>query len=128
MSIVFNPIGFVENTSDSVPRHWSVSDMEGFLTINSEYGEGLADLKAGQRIVVLFHFHKSPPFTSTHIRQAKRGTGEMKGVFSICSPIRPNGIGLSVLQVLSVEGERIRVKGLDMINGTPILDIKPHVE
>lgn len=128
MSIMFNPIGFVENTSDSVPRHWTVSDIEGFLTIKSEYREGLADLQVGQRIVVLFHFHQSPPFDRTHIKQAKRGTGEIKGVFSICSPIRPNGIGLSVLQILSIEESRIRVKGLDMLDGTPILDIKPHMD
>jgi len=49
------------------------------------------------------------------------------GVFSICSPVRPNPIGLSVLEVIEREGSRIHVKGIDMINGTPILDIKPYV-
>jgi tRNA (Thr-GGU) A37 N-methylase len=50
------------------------------------------------------------------------------GVFSICSPIRPNSVGMSVLEVLGIERNRISVKGLDMEDGTPILDIKPHVE
>ncbi len=50
------------------------------------------------------------------------------GVFSICSPIRPNPIGMSILEVLGVEGTTIRVKRLDMLEGTPILDIKPHIE
>ncbi len=50
------------------------------------------------------------------------------GVFSICSPIRPNPIGMSVLEVLGRKGNVIYVKGLDMVDGTPILDIKPRVE
>ncbi|MBW2264747.1 MAG: SAM-dependent methyltransferase, partial [Deltaproteobacteria bacterium] len=49
------------------------------------------------------------------------------GVFSICSPFRPNPIGMSVLKVVEVSGNTIFVRGLDMIDGTPILDIKPHV-
>jgi tRNA (Thr-GGU) A37 N-methylase len=53
--------------------------------------------------------------------------GEEIGVFSICSPRRPNPIGLSVVAVLSVDGPVIHVRGIDMLNGTPILDIKPHV-
>jgi tRNA (Thr-GGU) A37 N-methylase len=47
------------------------------------------------------------------------------GIFSICSPIRPNPIGLSVVEVLEVNGSDLRVRGLDMIDGTPILDLKP---
>jgi tRNA (Thr-GGU) A37 N-methylase len=50
-----------------------------------------------------------------------------KGVFSIGSPVRPNPIGLSVLKVLKVAGNKITVKGIDMFDGTPVLDIKPHV-
>jgi tRNA (Thr-GGU) A37 N-methylase len=50
------------------------------------------------------------------------------GVFSICSPIRPNPIGMSLLEVVGIEGNRISVKGLDMEDGTPILDLKPHIE
>jgi tRNA (Thr-GGU) A37 N-methylase len=49
-------------------------------------------------------------------------------VFAICSPIRPNPIGMSVLEVLGVRGASIDVKGLDMLDGTPVLDIKSHVE
>jgi tRNA (Thr-GGU) A37 N-methylase len=50
------------------------------------------------------------------------------GVFSICSPVRPNPIGMSVLEVLGVEGSSVAVRRLDALDGTPILDIKPHIQ
>lgn len=82
----------------------------------------------GQRIVVLFHFHRSPAFSPDMLCQTPPHRDGPLGVFSICSPKRPNAIGLSVLEVLEKEGSRVRVRGLDMIDGTPILDIKPHIE
>jgi tRNA (adenine37-N6)-methyltransferase len=122
------PIGFVRTDSEKVPRHWSVSEEEGILEIDDQYLEGLKDIEAGQRIVVLFLFHKSPPFDATLLVQTPpHRQGERLGVFSICSPRRPNPIGFSVFEVLGVEGTRIRVKGLDTFDGTPILDIKPYV-
>lgn len=128
MELTVTPIGFVNNPSRNVPRHWSVSEDEGFLEIDERYREGIKDIQAGQRIVVIFHFHKSPPFDSSHLVQTPpHRQGKRLGVFSICSPRRPNPIGLSVFEVLGVEGTRIRVKGLDTYDGTPILDIKPHV-
>ena len=75
--------------------------------------------------MVLFLFDRSPPFRSDLLTQETRHSREIKGVFSICSPRRPNPIGLSVVTVLAVEGGRLKVRGLDMLDGTPILDIKP---
>ena len=126
MTIKFKPIGFVRHGSEEVPRHNAVSDFEGELEILPEYIGGIVDIRRGQSIVVLFHFDQSDPFGPEHLRQKKRHKNEVKGVFSICSHIRPNPIGLSVVNVLATEGRRIRVKGLDMFDGTPILDIKPH--
>ena len=128
MGINFTPIGTVHTSERKLPRHWSVSDVEGTLEILPEYTEGLSDITAGQRIVVLFYFHKSPPFTSELLKQTPPHRNKALGVFSICSPRRPNAIGLSVLEVLSKDANRIRVRGLDMIDGTPILDIKPHID
>jgi tRNA-Thr(GGU) m(6)t(6)A37 methyltransferase TsaA len=126
--IVLKPIGHVRHKHENVPRHWTVSDLEGDLEILPAYVGGLVDIAAGQRILVLFHFDRSPTFGPEHLRQKKRHTDEIKGVFSICSPTRPNPIGLSVVEVLAVKGGCLRVKGLDMFDGTPILDIKPHTE
>lgn len=128
MIIKMEPIGFVHPDTDKVPRHWSVSDVKGRLVIDEKYREGLKDIKAGQRIVVIFNFHKTPAFTPDLLYQTPPNRKEKMGVFSICSPNRPNPIGMSVLEVLSVNGTVIHVKGLDMLDGTPILDIKPHIE
>ena len=102
--------------------------MEGTLVIGEEYSVGLRDIRAGQRIVVIFHFHRSSGFSPELLRQTSGQTGRETGVFSICSPVRPNPIGMSVLEVLGVRGASVDVKRLDMLDGTPVLDIKPHVE
>ena len=102
--------------------------MEGTLVIDAEWADGLRDIRPGQRIVVLFHFDRSPAFTPDHLVQTSGSSGQPMGVFSICSPVRPNPIGLSVLDVTGIDGPRIHVRGLDMLDGTPILDIKPHIE
>ncbi len=128
MKIEFEPIGFVKTDVEKVPRHWTVSEAEGVIVVNEEYAAGLKDIKAGQRIVVLFYFHESQQFTPQFLVQTPPHCDEPLGVFSICSPVRPNPIGMSVVEVLGVEGRAIRIKGLDMRDGTPVLDIKPVTE
>ncbi len=128
MSIELRPIGFVRTDVQELPRHWSVSDVEGTLVVDEEYSEGLRDIRAGQRIVVIFHFHRSPGFSPELLRQTSGQHGRETGVFSICSPVRPNPIGMSIVEVLGTKGVSIDVRGLDMLNETPILDIKPHIE
>lgn len=127
MTIQFKAIGSVRTEAEEMPRHYSVSEVEGWIDLLPEYEEGLSDITPGQKIVVLFHFDRSPDFEPGLLRQTPPHREGPAGVFSICSPRRPNAIGMSVLQVLHVDGCRIRVKGLDMFDGTPILDIKPDV-
>ncbi len=129
MDMIFKPIGYVRTDAPDadIPRHWSVSDVAGTLEMLPQYQQGLVNIKVGENIVVLFHFDRSQEFTADLLIQNPPHHEAPKGVFSICSPRRPNPIGLSVLTVTDVQGRRIHVKGLDMYNGTPILDIKPHV-
>ena len=127
MTITMEPIGVVHTEAAQVPRHWTLSDVKGKLVIDKKHIKGLKDIKAGQRLVVIFHFHKSPGFTSGFLVQTPRHRDQPMGVFSICSPNRPNPIGMSVLDVLEINGNTIHVQGLDMFNGTPILDLKPFV-
>jgi len=122
------PIGTVKTDVKEIPRHWTVSKAEGKLVIKKEYEKGLNDITAGQRIVVLFLFHKSPSFSRQYLMQKPPRQEKQKGVFSICSPIRPNPLGLSVLEVLKVDKNIIDVRGIDMLDGTPIMDIKPYIE
>lgn len=132
MSIEMEPIRLARTEVEKVPRSFRVSEVEGTLEIEEAYEEGLTDIEPGQRIVVIFNFHESPTFspgllrqTPPHRRQESSRVDGSMGVFSICSPVRPNPIGMSILEVLEVEGRILRVRGLDMRDGTPILDIKP---
>lgn len=128
MKIELAPIGFVGTATEKVSRHWAISDAEGTIVIDEQYREGLKDIQAGQRIVVLFYFHQSPRFTPDLLVQKPRHLNERLGVFSICSPLRPNPLGVSFVEVLKVDGCTFHIKGVDMIDGTPVLDIKPVTE
>ena len=128
MTITMKSIGVVHTDAQTIPRHWSVSDVKGTLVIDEQYQEGLKDIQKGQWIVVIFHFHKSKPFSPDLLTQQPPHRDQKLGVFSICSPRRPNPVGMSVLEVLQVEHNVLHVQGLDMVDGTPILDIKPYVE
>lgn len=92
------------------------------LVIKDEYLEGIADIAPGERLMVFFYFHRSPgPLLTVRLR----GVGPLRGVFSSHAPHRPNGIGLTTVTVTAVEGNTIRVRGIDMLDETPILDLKP---
>jgi len=127
MKIEMTPIGFVQTRAEFIPRHWTLSDVEGQLVLLDKYRSGLRDISSGQRISVLFYFHKSPPFRLEQLIQKPLHIAKPTGVFNLCSPHRPNRLGYSVVTVLSVRDTVLHVKGLDMIDGTPILDIKPYI-
>lgn len=127
MKIEMKPIGIFHTHEKNIPRHWSVSDVVGTIEIDKIYENGLKDISKGQKIIVLFHFHKSCPFDPQYMIQTPPHKESPMGVFSICSPYRPNLVGLSVLTVLDIEENIITVKHADMLEGTPILDIKPHI-
>lgn len=126
--LFMNPIGYVRTEARELPKHCSISQVEGDLVLEDRYRDGMEGIKPGDRIVVLFAFHESPPFSPEYLKQHPRGDLRRKkrGVFHLCSPLRPNPIGLSVVDVLGVSETVIRVKGIDMRDGTPILDIKPE--
>ena len=105
-----SPIGHVRHDHDAVPRHWTISDLEGVLDIDETYRAGLRDIETGQRIIVLFEFDRSEPFVPTeHLLQTPPHRDHDRGLFSICSPLRPNPIGLSVVEVIGIDGCRITV-------------------
>jgi tRNA-Thr(GGU) m(6)t(6)A37 methyltransferase TsaA len=126
MEIVMKAIGIVRTPTEEVPRFYSISEVKGRLEIDARYAEGLKDIRAGDRITVIFSFHRSPRFRKADLTQVPPRRSEPRGVFSTCSPVRPNPIGSSVVRVLAVEGNTLSVKGLDMLDGSPILDIKPY--
>jgi len=125
MGVEMKAIGYVSTDAKEIPRTWKISDVEGNLVLSETYLEGLRDIQPGDRLYVIFHFHRSPEFSDQYMRIHPPVHNKEKGVFSTHSPIRPNPIGMSILEVLEVKGAEIRVKGLDMIDQTPIWDIKP---
>jgi tRNA-Thr(GGU) m(6)t(6)A37 methyltransferase TsaA len=127
MQVTLKSIGTAHTDAQSIPRHWTVSDVEGTLVIDPAYTEALSDIKSGQQIAVLFHFHKSPPFSPAFLKQTPPHRDRPFGLFSICSPKRPNPIGLSILEVMGRRENVLQVRWMDMIDGTPILDIKPFI-
>ena len=128
MKIEMNPIGTIHTREKNIPRHWTISDVKGTLVIDENYLDGLKDIQAGEHIIVLFYFHKSPDFAPNFLCQTPPHGQKPMGVFSICSPVRPNPIGMSIVQVVDIQGNVLQVRGLDMVDGTPVLDIKPWWE
>ena len=122
-------IGRVSNDIRSLaeaPKGYDESDRTGYLEIFTEYGDGLEGIEAGQTIVVLFWLHESSrDILKVHPRGNKENP--MRGVFSTRSPVRPNPIGVSELEVLNIEGTRLQVRGLDVLDNTPIIDIKMKI-
>jgi len=126
--IKLKPIGIVHSVFKEpfdVPKN-STDDMDykGTIEIFHEYKDGLKDLDGFSHIVVLFYFHKSEyshlivkPYLDDHLR----------GVFATRSPHRPNFIGLSIVELLRIDEGVLHIRGIDMIEGTPVLDIKPYI-
>jgi L-fuculose-phosphate aldolase len=127
--LLLTVIGRVRNDIRSLaeaPKGYDESDRTGYLGIFPEYRDGLEGIEAGQTIVVLFWLHESSrDILKVHPRGNKENP--MRGVFSTRSPVRPNPIGVSELEVLNVEGTRLQVRGLDVLDNTPIIDIKMKI-
>ena len=131
MEIIFKPIGIVHSPfkeKEDIKKSRNI-DPKGFetvlgeLEIFEEFAEGLQDIDGYSHIILIFAFHKSaerklyahPPFDD-----------KRRGVFSTRSPNRPNPIGFSILRLFKRDKNKLQVQGVDMLEGTPILDIKPY--
>jgi len=111
---------------EDAPKNYDISDHTGTLEIDPKYHDAMDGITAGMTIVVLFWLHRSSRDVLKVYPRGDRSRG-LSGVFATRSPVRPNPIALSELSVLSVEGNRIQVRGLDVLDGTPIIDIKKKV-
>jgi len=96
----------------------------GTVEIFPEYTEGLKDVEGFSHIILLYHFHLSKE--SALIAKPYMDNG-MHGVFAIRGPSRPNPIGISVVRLVRVEGNMLHIRDVDIVDGTPLLDIKPYI-
>ena len=126
-SLSFTPVGVIHSPYKElkdIPRQGYLSgDMTAEIEIFEEYADAASTMTAGGRYVVLFVFDKSEGYDL--ITVSKGGEGEVRGLFSTRSPERINPIGLSEITVKEVNGRSITFTGVDMLDGTPVLDIKP---
>ena len=126
--ITFHEIGVIHSPFKE-PRGMPIQPRgakgtKGIIDINPKYVGGLKDLQGFSHIILLYQFHLSrgfsltvTPFLDTHSH----------GVFATRAPRRPTPIGISVVQLLKIKGRRLYVENVDMVDGTPIVDIKPYV-
>lgn len=126
MQMELKPIGYVHSPyreRKDAPRQGRLSNVESEIVILDEYVEGLRDLDQCKQIFVLSWFDRSD---RTVLTATPPHTGIEHGVFATRSPDRPNPIGLCVVDLLSVEGNILKVRCLDALDGTPVVDIKMY--
>ncbi len=123
-AITYEPIGHVENEFDGPVASDVMRAAESRIVLDPGLVAGLAGLEPGQQVMVVFYFHRAQGYD---LSQHPRGDTNRprRGVFALCSPRRPNPIGVTVVELLAIEENVLRVRGLDAFNGTPVLDLKP---
>lgn len=126
--IALHPIGVVRSAfihpADTPIQAAGATGAKGSIEIHPEYAAGLADLAGFSHVIVIYHFHR---MTKPQLTVVPFLDTDTHGVFATRAPARPNAIGLSVLRLLEVDGTRLQVEDLDMLDGTPVLDLKPFV-
>lgn len=122
------PIGFVRSpytNSKEIPKGLGVRhDAEGVLEIQPEFERGLVDIEGFSHLFVIWVFDRAQ---GVDLVAKPPSDNRSHGVFATRSPRRPNPIGLTVVELLRRNGRMLRVRGVDMLDGTPILDIKPYM-
>jgi tRNA-Thr(GGU) m(6)t(6)A37 methyltransferase TsaA len=123
-----HPIGFVSsqyNDTSQIPKGLgSKHEVDGVLKILPEFEAGLTDIEGFSHLIVLWEFDRADGFA---LLGTPPSDNRPHGVFTTRSPRRPNPIGLTVVELLRREALDLHVRGVDMLDGTPILDIKPHL-
>ncbi len=122
------PIGYVRSPykeTQEIPKGLGAKhEVEGILEVRTEFEPGLTDIEGFSHLFVIWAFDRSQ---GCELVAVVPSDDRPHGVFATRSPRRPNPIGLTVVELLRREGRVLRVRGIDMLDGTPILDIKPYL-
>ena len=126
--IEFQPIGVIHTAFMSLEgmpiQPAGAPAVRGEVDVFPEYAEGLRDLNGFSHVMLLYHFHEA---AASKLLVTPFLDSEPHGVFATRAPTRPNPIGLSVVKLSSIEGHTLHVENVDILDGTPLLDIKPYV-
>ncbi|HEY9123577.1 MAG TPA: tRNA (N6-threonylcarbamoyladenosine(37)-N6)-methyltransferase TrmO [Bacteroidales bacterium] len=124
--IIYKPIGFIktpfEKAAEMPVQPQGATGIEGVIELNAEYVAGLSDLDGFSHLILLYHFHRVKGY-KLHVVPFM--DDKPHGIFATRSPVRPNPIGISIVKLCKVEDNRVFFEGADMINGSPLVDIKP---
>ena len=127
--IIFNPIGIIHSPfkdREGMPiQPIGAQGVKGQIEIFPEFKDGLKDLDGFSHIILLFNFHLSTDYKLL-VKPFMEDT--LRGVFATRAPRRPNQIGMSIVKLESVEDNILHISNVDIVDGTPILDIKPYVK
>ena len=126
--IEFKPIGIIHTLftkPEGVPiQPTGAVGIRGTIELFNEYHAGLKDLEGFSHIILLYHFHRSQGF---NLQVVPFMDSELRGLFATRAPKRPNPIGISVVQLDKIENGVLHIQNVDIMDGTPLLDIKPYV-
>jgi tRNA-Thr(GGU) m(6)t(6)A37 methyltransferase TsaA len=121
------PIGVIHSPftdKTQTPIQPTRSQATGQVEVYSDYADGLQDVEGFSHIILLYAFHRSDGF---NLRVKPFLDNQLRGLFATRHPCRPNPIGLSVVRLLERRGNILEIEGVDVLDGTPLLDIKPYV-
>lgn len=128
MKISFKSIGVIHTpftSREGMPIQPSGAEgIKGTIELNEELVDGLSDLSGFSHIYLIYHFHRSEGF---NLQVTPFLDNKVHGVFATRAPMRPNPIGISVVKLLAVRGNVLEIENADMLDGTPLLDIKPYI-
>jgi tRNA-Thr(GGU) m(6)t(6)A37 methyltransferase TsaA len=128
MSIAYRPIGTIYTPFEGIEQvpiqPTGAGGIRGTVEVLPEFVAGLKDLDGFSHIILLYHFHRVSQVKLTVVPFLDV---EPRGVFATRAPSRPNPIGLSIVRLLGIEANVLQVENVDIVNGTPLLDIKPYV-
>lgn len=128
MEIVFNAIGVIHSPfreKDHTPIQGLFSKATGMIEVFPEYAEGLRDIEGFSHIFLIYQFHHTEECKL--VRKPFLDNAKEHGIFATRHFCRPNPVGLSIVELKKVKGNTLEVYGIDVLDGTPLLDIKPYV-
>ncbi len=128
-TISYEPIGVIRSeftNADELPKQTADADgVTGRVELFEEYAAGLTDIDGFSHVILIYALHQVEE--SISLRQTPSADDTERGVFATRSPRRPNAIGFAVVGLADVEGRVLTIDGVDMVDGTPLLDVKPFV-
>jgi tRNA (adenine37-N6)-methyltransferase len=128
LEIRYKPIGIIHSPFKDVKgmpiQPSGAKGIAGTVELRPDFVEGLKDLDGFSHIILIYHFHLSKGYT---LSVKPFVDDKLHGVFATRAPRRPNPIGISVVKLIRVEGNLLHIENVDIIDGTPLLDIKPYI-